>query len=112
MYRLGILAGMGPRSTTPFLDAVLDECERQYGATFDIDYPHMVVYSLPTPFYLDRAIDRDALLEALEMGLCTLTRDECAVIAVPCNTVHAYYREMVAMTPVPILHIVDETMAQ
>ncbi len=90
MYRLGILAGMVPRSTTPFLEAVLDGCERQYGAEYDMDYPHMVVYSLPTPFYLDRPMVKHDMLEALELGLNTLTRSECAVIAVPCNSVHAY----------------------
>jgi aspartate/glutamate racemase len=29
---IGILAGMGPRSTGPFLDLIVDECQRQYGA--------------------------------------------------------------------------------
>jgi len=29
---IGILAGMGPRSTAPFVDMLVDECQRQYGA--------------------------------------------------------------------------------
>lgn len=112
MYRIGILAGMGPRSTTPFLNAVLDECERQYGAQFDIDYPHMLIYSLPTPFFMDRPIVKQDMLETLEIGIEALTRADSAVIAVPCNSVHAYYHEMSAMTAIPILHIAEETIAQ
>jgi len=38
---IGILAGMGPRSTAPFLELVLDQCQIQYGAKYDIDYPHI-----------------------------------------------------------------------
>jgi aspartate racemase len=33
---IGILAGMGPRSTTPFLELVIDQCQIQYGAHYDI----------------------------------------------------------------------------
>ena len=53
---IGILAGMGPRSTAPFVDMVVDECQRQYGARYDIDFPPMQIYALPTPFYIDRPI--------------------------------------------------------
>lgn len=48
---IGILAGMGPRSTAPFVDLVIDECQSQYGATFDIDFPRMLILSQPTPFF-------------------------------------------------------------
>lgn len=51
-YSLGVLAGMGPRSTAPFIDMLVDECQKQYGARFDIDYPKMHIISLPTPFSL------------------------------------------------------------
>jgi len=30
---------MGPRSTAPFIDLVITECQRQYGAGDDIDFP-------------------------------------------------------------------------
>lgn len=53
---IGILAGMGPRSTAPFIDLVIDECQRQYGAQNDIDFPSMMIYSLPAPCYVDAAV--------------------------------------------------------
>jgi aspartate racemase len=55
--RIGILAGMGPRSTAPFLELVYDECQMQYGAKNDIDFPEIVVFSWPTPFYVDKDIN-------------------------------------------------------
>ena len=62
---IGILAGMGPRSTAPFVDMLVDECQRQYGARYDIDFPPMLIYALPTPFYVDRPIDHAALEAAI-----------------------------------------------
>ena len=49
---IGILAGMGPKSTGPFVDKVVDECQKIYGAIHDMDFPHMMIYSCPTPFYI------------------------------------------------------------
>ena len=48
---IGILAGMGPRSTAPFVDLVVSECRNQYGARHDIDFPPMMILSWPTPFF-------------------------------------------------------------
>jgi len=54
---IGILAGMGPKSTGPFVDTVVTGCQTIYGAKHDMDFPHMMIYSCPTPFYMDRPID-------------------------------------------------------
>ena len=53
---IGILAGMGPKSTGPFVDTVVAKCQTIYGAKHDIDFPHMMIYSCPTPFYMDHPI--------------------------------------------------------
>lgn len=49
---IGILAGMGPKSTGPFVDTVVAQCQTIYGAKHDMDFPHMMIYSCPTPFYM------------------------------------------------------------
>ena len=61
---IGILAGMGPHSTAPFLDLVLAECQAQYGARNDIDFPPIQVLSWPVPFYADRPVDEREVEEA------------------------------------------------
>jgi aspartate racemase len=58
---IGILAGMGPRSTAPFIDAVVDQCQVIYGASLDEEFPKMMILSLPTPFYVDRPIDHEEM---------------------------------------------------
>ncbi|MCR6095165.1 amino acid racemase [Salipaludibacillus agaradhaerens] len=108
---IGILAGMGPRSTSPFLESVLDECERQYGARYDEDYPHIIIYSLPTPFHPKKEIDDNRMINALRVGIDTLTNAQCTKIVVPCNVVHKYYSEMIKMTDIPIINIIEETVS-
>ena len=112
IYTIGILAGMGPRSTAPFLEAVYDECERQYGAKFDEEFPHMLIYSLPTPFHPKKPLDDENMVAALKIGVDAMTNANVDVIAIPCNVVHAYYEQMREMTDIPILNIITETMEQ
>jgi aspartate racemase len=47
---IGILAGVGPRTTSLVLEAFLERCREWYGAVWDEDYPDIALYSLPAPF--------------------------------------------------------------
>lgn len=107
---IGILAGMGPRSTTPFLEMVLDQCQRQYNAKYDIDYPQIMVYSLPTPFYIDRQIDHILMKNTIIEGLRKLASTNAAFIAMPCNSAHIYFEELKDSIGIPLLNIVEETV--
>jgi aspartate racemase len=84
------------------------ECQNQYGARDDIDFPPMMIYSLPTPFYVDRPIDHEAMKAALDAGLRRLEGTGVDFIAMPCNTAHIYYQELAARTDVPLLNMIDE----
>ena len=83
---IGILAGMGPRSTAPFIDLVVTECQNQYGARDDIDFPKMLICSQPAPFYEDRPVDHAALEAAILDGLHTLENAGASFLAMACNT--------------------------
>lgn len=107
-YSLGVLAGTGPRSTAPFIDMLVDECQKQYGARFDIDYPKMHIISLPTPFFPDRPVDDAAMSAALREGIRNLVQAGVNLIVVPCNVAHSYFTEMQdASAGIPVLHIAD-----
>lgn len=107
---IGILAGMGPRSTTPFLEMVLDQCQRQYGAKYDIEYPQIMIYSLPTPFYIDREIDHEHMKAIVTEGLRRLESTGVDFIAMPCNSAHIYFEDLKQSINIPLLNIVDETI--
>ncbi|MGN7194987.1 aspartate/glutamate racemase family protein [Bacillus mycoides] len=107
---IGILAGMGPKSTGPFVDTVVAECQTIYGVTHDMDFPHMMIYSCPTPFYMDRPIDHAAMKKAIIEGAQKLESTGVDFIAMPCNTAHLYFEELQRSITIPILNIVDETL--
>jgi aspartate racemase len=104
---IGILAGMGPRSTAPFLDLVIDACQEIYGARHDIDFPQILICSQPAPFYEDRPIDHAALEAATIDGLKMLESAKVDFIGIACNTVHIYYPSLVRSVSVPLLNIVE-----
>ncbi|TKH18465.1 amino acid racemase [Bacillus wiedmannii] len=107
---IGILAGMGPKSTGPFVDTVVAGCQTIYGAKHDMDFPHMMIYSCPTPFYMDRPIDQEAMKKAIIEGAQKLESTGVSFIAMPCNTAHLYFEELQRSISIPILNIVDETL--
>ncbi|HHB2168597.1 MULTISPECIES: aspartate/glutamate racemase family protein [Bacillus] len=107
---IGILAGMGPKSTGPFVDTVVADCQTIYGAKHDMDFPHMMIYSCPTPFYMDRPIDHEAMKKAIIEGAQKLESTGASFIAMPCNTAHLYFEELQQSLSIPILNIVDETL--
>ncbi len=110
MKTIGILAGMGPKSTAPFIDLVITQCQKQYGAKYDGDFPHIIIYSLPTPFFVDKPIDHEKMKKVVLEGLKRLESFGVDFIAIPCNTVHAYFDFFKRSIKVPLLNIVDETL--
>ncbi|PEI91555.1 amino-acid racemase [Bacillus pseudomycoides] len=109
---IGILAGMGPKSTGPFVDTVVEQCQKIYGAKHDMDFPHMMIYSCPTPFYIDRPIDHKAMEKAIINGAQKLENTGVDFIAMPCNTAHLYFNQLQDSVFVPILNMVDKTIKE
>jgi len=107
---IGILGGMGPRSTTPFMELVIDQCTVQYGAQYDEDFPPIMVYSLPTPFYLNRPINHTLMKETIIEGLRKLEATGVSFIVMPCNSAHMYFEGLENCINVPLLNNVDLTM--
>ncbi len=108
---IGILAGMGPRSTAPFINAVVDQCQKIYGASLDEEFPRMMILSLPTPFYIDRPIDHDLMKKTIVDGLKQLEAAGVDFIAMPCNSAHEYYDDLNSSIKIPLLNIITETLS-
>ena len=101
---IGILAGMGPKSTGPFVDQVISAFQRLTGAKDDIDFPPMLIYSLPTPFYVDQPVDHTLMQKTISTGLKKLEEWGASFIAMPCNTAHLYFSELQQGVRIPLLN--------
>lgn len=109
---IGILAGMGPRSTAPFLNMVLDECQKQYGAKYDDEFPGIMIYSLPTPFYIDKPVDQAELKQAILEGAKHLAATGVDFIVMPCSTAHIFFDEIQQSIDTPIISMIEESITQ
>ena len=108
---IGVLAGMGPRSTAPFIDMLVSACQSQYGARYDEDFPLMHIISLPTPFRPGYPVDERAMNQALRAGIQSLVSAQTDFIVIPCNLAHCYFDEIArAAGNVPVLHIAESAV--
>ena len=102
---VGIVGGIGPESTVRLMRAVFDATP----AEREQDHIHLVIDSNPkTP---DRSLALLGEGESPAPMLCRsvrrLTDAGADLIAVACNTAHAFHGEMQAATDVPVLHMIE-----
>jgi len=107
---IGILGGMGPRATAPFLELVIDQCTVQYGAKYDEDFPPIMVYSLPTPFYMSGPINHTLMKETIIEGLQKLESTGVSFIVMPCSSAHMYFDELEKCIDIPLLNNAELTI--
>ncbi len=106
---VGILGGMGPAATADFYTKIIAATS----ATRDQDHLHVVIWADPS--VPDRT---DALLHGgadpmplLLRGARALAADGADLIAIPCNTAHAFLTVLARDVPVPFLDMMEETAA-
>ena len=101
---------MGPKSTSPFLDLIIEQCQKQYGARNDIDFPGIIIYSLPTPFYVNKKINDKDMESAISAGLIKLESTGVGFVSMPCNIAHKYFDNLATRSKIPLLNIVNSTI--
>jgi aspartate racemase len=104
---VGVLGGMGPAATADFYAKLV----RATPAATDQEHLRVVIWSDPTTPDRTRA-----LLEGgtdptpwLVRGARVLATAGADVIAVPCNTAHAFLPAVVERVPVPVVHMIEQT---
>ncbi|GEL76389.1 aspartate/glutamate racemase family protein [Tenuibacillus multivorans] len=106
---LGVIGGMGPKATSVFYDKVIDQTE----AHKDQDHINMVILNHATMPDRTEAIltnQSERFLQSIEQDFKLLEHAGVANIAIPCNTSHFYYKQLQAMTNIPIINMVEETI--
>ncbi|MEU7134368.1 amino acid racemase [Streptomyces sp. NPDC046261] len=107
---LGVLGGMGPTATAEFLRLLAAGAP----ATEDQQHPRIVLLSEPgIPDRTDALLSGDdEPARRVREGLFTLAGWGAGLLAIPCNTAHAFLGRTVAELPVPLVDIVDATLAE
>jgi aspartate racemase len=104
---IGILGGMGPLATVDFFSKVITAT----AATHDEDHVPLLIQSDPRVPSRPEAILRggESPLPALLAGRDRLIAAGALALAMPCNTAHFWFDELLEGCPVPFLSIIDAT---
>lgn len=102
---IGVLGGMGPVATVDFFQKVIVETQ----ASNDEDHVPLLIQSDPRIPPRPAAIlqGAESPLTALMAGRDRLIAAGAQALAMPCNTAHFWFDELVKDCPVPFLSIVD-----
>jgi len=104
-HLLGVLGGMGPLATADFLKKLAEETPAQR------DQEHIPYVACGVPQIPDRppAItgDGESPLPYMLNGIAKLRQAGARAIAIPCNTAHYWYDDLVREGGLPVLHIAD-----
>jgi aspartate racemase len=106
---IGILGGMGPEATAHFFSLII----KHTAAAKDQDHVPVLIYNLPqiperTPAILGQG---PSPIPLLRKGVRTLARAGADFIVVPCISAHAFLPDIRRASPVPILSLLDEALA-
>ncbi len=106
---VGVLGGMGPESTAIFYQELIVQCQKQYGAQYDEDYPEIFIYNLPIPDVVEGLKKPGETLKVLVKGAKKLESIGVDFIVMPCNTANYFYDGVKKELSIPFLSIVEET---
>lgn len=106
---VGVLGGMGPDATVDFMARVLDATE----AGSDQDHIRLLVEHNPKVPNRQRALldKAESPVPALVSMAARLEAMDCDFLVMPCNTAHAFATDIRAAAAIPLLSIIDVTMA-
>ena len=106
--KLGVLGGLGPAASAEFMRQIAVK------APVSTDQEHAVVYLIDDCEIPDRTTaifgQGESPLPKLKEDLLKLCSLGVDVLAVPCNTAHFFIDQFIDELPVPLVHIVDETV--
>ena len=104
MTSVGLVGGLGPESTIDYYRRILASWERERPGTA----PSVVIDSLDVQYGLRLvASDRAALIEYLLGSVRRLAGAGVDFVAITANTPHIVFDELAALSPVPLLSIVE-----
>lgn len=90
---IGIIGGAGPLAGASLLERVLRRASSQYGCYKDADFPKVYLLSYPFSEMLTPEMDVLQLRQELKECLSQLRKSGAEVLAIACNTLHAFLDE-------------------
>jgi aspartate racemase len=108
-FKIGVVGGVGPAATVDFIEKVI----KNTPAARDQDHIKLVVEHNPKiPDRTDNLIGDGADPTVAIYAACKrLENDNADIIAIPCNTAHAFVERIQSYLSIPIVNMLSETVS-
>lgn len=108
-FKIGVVGGVGPAATVDFIEKVI----KNTPATRDQDHIKLVVEHNPKiPDRTENLIAEGADPTVAIYAACKrLENDNADMIAIPCNTAHAFVERIQAYLSIPVVNMLSETVS-
>lgn len=113
--RIGILGGIGPEATGTFYLKLMRRLQELGCVSRNGDYPQVIVNSVPAREFPERvnpSISIDDVDPTYSQGLLELDAAGVDFIAMACNTVHLFHRELQSRVRAPVIDLREAVRAE
>ncbi|MGC9189331.1 MAG: aspartate/glutamate racemase family protein [Conexivisphaera sp.] len=113
--RIGVLGGIGPEATGTFYLKLMRRLQELGCVSRNGDYPQVIVNSIPArefPERVDPSISIDDVDPMYSQGLLELDAAGVDFIAMACNTVHLFHRELQSRVRAPVIDLREAVRAE
>lgn len=112
MKSVGVIGGLGPETTAEFYLKVIFECQKQN----KVARPLIVMNSVPLLFEIERDLiehntGKERYIPFLTNEARRLENSGVDFIVMPCNSLHVFIEDIRQAVSIPVLSIVEETIA-
>jgi len=109
---IAIIGGMGPQASTKLLEVLITMCSEDYGANDGIDYPEIILNSIPVPEFNSNKNNIDTAFNMLKSRVKDLEIFNPVCFGIACNTAHVLLSDLQNKTKVSFVSIIDEVVNQ
>lgn len=106
MQKIGLIGGLGPESTVDYYNRIINTFKNK-GA--NLDYPEIVIYSVRMAEFLEliEKKEYEKIVGWMKERISALKNAGSNFAAITANTPHVIFDQLNAVTPLPLISIVE-----
>lgn len=110
--KIGIIGGAGPMASCLLYRLIINECQTQYACAKDADFPEIILISYPFADMVTAQAateNRTILVKQLQECFDRLAYEGAQIVAIACNTLHAFLDDVKIPKTCQFIHIAQAT---
>lgn len=105
--KVGIIGGAGPTAGSLLFNKIIEVFQHKYGSEQDFEFPYMLLLNFPFSDMLSENKCDSLIKKELNECFQTFERNDIDIIAIACNTLHAFLPPLPAH--IQFVHMIEET---